>query len=368
MASAAVAVPGAAQGMSTVPEPASTDDPVLQFFHSATAYDIMPENGKVVVVDAKLPLSRVFRIFVEQWTTCAVVWMEASGCTMLLTTTHLIQMILQYAKEVEPIQLAEKLGQVTIQDWLGTQEGMPPMAREAPDISLYDAIRRMEEESFQRLPVVEKTAALGSTVLHIITFPRILRYVMAHFHNDNDELLNKSIEELGIGFFNAAEIVTVGTDMKLSQVFELMVSRNLHCIPIVDEDGVVVDVISQTDVTLAARSLSYECLERPARGLLLEHGNPQESLHTCMRSETLISVLRRLVTTGADRLICIDVPGHLEGVVTLNHIFGHFIQLRTDHPSSHLPEEIGKAEAPIDAEEDNGQYGRFCLDDVDDDE
>ena len=26
---------------------------------------------------------------------------------------------------------------------------------------------------------------------------------MAHFHNDNDELLIKSIEELGIGFFNA---------------------------------------------------------------------------------------------------------------------------------------------------------------------
>lgn len=23
------------------------DDPVMQFFHSATAYDIMPENGKV---------------------------------------------------------------------------------------------------------------------------------------------------------------------------------------------------------------------------------------------------------------------------------------------------------------------------------
>ena len=34
-------------------------------------------------------------------------------------------------------------------------------------------------------------------------------------------------------------------DAAALQVFELMVSRNLHCIPIVDEDGVVVDVISQ---------------------------------------------------------------------------------------------------------------------------
>jgi len=109
-------------GMSGAEEP--VDDPVMQFFHSATAYDIMPENGKVsdhtillslcwttaaryartlccctggarrwmdraicarssqinstlalrehwilwqvVVVDAQLPLVQVFRIFVEQ--------------------------------------------------------------------------------------------------------------------------------------------------------------------------------------------------------------------------------------------------------------------------------------------------------------
>jgi len=276
----AVPVPG------TLPAGADAD-PVLSFFHCATAYDIMPENGKVVVVDAQLALGHVFRIFVEQWATCAVVWMEASGCTTLLNTSHLIKMLLQYSEEVEPAMLSERLTQVTIAEWLG-EDKRDEMPSVAPEISLYDAIRSMNETGVHRLPVVEKTSALGSTVLHIITFPRILRYVMAHFHNDNDELLNKSIEELGIGFFNTPEIVTVGTDMKLRQVFELMSSRDLHCVPIVDEDGVVVDVISETDVTLAARSSSYECLDRPARSLLLEHGSPQESLHTCMRSEPLI--------------------------------------------------------------------------------
>jgi len=63
---------------------------VLQFFHSATAYDIMPENGKVVVVDARLPLSEVLRLFVEQRLMCTVVWLEESGSSMLLTTSHLI--------------------------------------------------------------------------------------------------------------------------------------------------------------------------------------------------------------------------------------------------------------------------------------
>jgi len=363
---AAVAVPGAVPTGETIPT--SSDDPVLQFFHSSTAYDIMPENGKVVVVDAKLPLIQVFRIFVEQWTTCAVVWMESTGCTMLLTTTHLIKIILQYAAEVEPAALTERLGQVTIKDWLDTQEGIleEAMARVGPDVTLYAAIRQMEEGSVQRLPVVETTSTLGSSVLHIITFPRILRYVMAHFHNDNDELLIKSIEELGIGFFNAAQIVTVGTDVSLKEVFELMVNQDLHSIPIVDEDGVVVDVISQTDVTLAARSVSYECLERPARSLLLEHANPQESLHTCMRTETLISVLRRLVTTGADRLICIDVAGHLEGVVTLNHIFGHFIQLGQSQRAEPVTAENPAEPEDAEGEDDGEQFGRFCVTDLED--
>jgi 5'-AMP-activated protein kinase, regulatory gamma subunit len=256
-----------------------------------------------------------------------------------------------------------------VADWLSTQEGVlqSEMASVPPEVSLYDAICRMEEGKCSTMPVVERGTG-ASTVLHIITFPRILRYVMAHFHNDNDELLNRSIEELGIGFFQAEEIVTMGTEMKLSEAFELMLARNLACIPIVDEDGVVVDVMSQSDVTLAARSVSYECLTRPARSLLLEHGNPQESLHTCMRSEALISVLRRLVTTGADRLICIDVSGHLEGVVTLNHIFGHFIQLACSNDGAKEQEAAeGEGTPPAEEDEVDEQFGRFMVTDLEED-
>merc|ERR1712196_626054 len=115
----------------------------------------MPDNGKVVVVDAQLPLSQVFRIFVEQWTTCAVVWMEDSGCTMLLNTTHLIKVLLQYSKEVEPAMLAERLAQVTIAQWLGDSK-LEEMPSVAPEVSLHDAIHTMEQHGYHRLPVVEK--------------------------------------------------------------------------------------------------------------------------------------------------------------------------------------------------------------------
>jgi len=289
---------------------------------------------------------------------------------MLLNSYHLIQILLEHAQEIEPAALGEKLAQVPLGDWIASQKGLleAEMPSIAPDMSLYGAISYMEEQQTQRLPVVDKTSAMATTVLHIITFPRILRYVMAHFHDDNDDLLNKPIEDLRIGSFNAAEIVTAGCDTPLKQVFELMLSRSLHCVPLVDEDGVVVDVISQKDVTLVARSVSYECLERPVRSLLLEYGNPQESLHTCMRSEALISVLRRLLTTGADRLICVDVSGHLEGVVTLNHIFGHFIQRPPPEAMVRDSSESGTTEQrqELVEEEDVEHFGRFCVTDLSD--
>jgi len=363
--SAAVAVPGAPIEESHA---GSAEDPVLQFFHSATAYDIMPENGKVVVVDADLSLAQLLRIFVEQRATCVVVWVGSTGSTVLLDTMHLIKVLLQYSSEVELTALGERLAANTVAEWLASQEGFvgSTMPSVAPDLSLYEAINQMEEQQIQRLPVVDTSTAMAATVLHIITFPRILRYVMAHFHDDNDELLNRPIEELRIGAFDTADIMTVGSDTSLKEVFQLMADNSLQCVPIVDEDGVVVDVISQKDVTLAARSVSYECMERPARSLLLEHGNPQESLHTCMRSEALISVLRRLLTTGADRLICVDFSGHLEGVVTLNHIFGHFIQRPPTSEAGDAAETNVTEPAEGDEEEDVEHFGRFCVTDLSD--
>lgn len=214
---------------------------------------------------------------------------------------------------------------------------------------------------------------MATTVLHIVTYSRILRYVMAHFHDDeNDELLHKSIDDLRIGSFNTAEVATIGTDTTLIEVFELMLARNINCVPIVDEDCVVVDVVSQADVTLVGRSASYDCLHRPARSLLLEHG-PQdtalpETLHTCMRSEALISVLRRLVATGAHRLICVDVSGHLQGVVTLDDIFSYFIQ-RSPEESEATGKEAASGGVPPgdeDNEDDSEQFGRFCVTDLSD--
>merc|ERR1712216_675523 len=143
-----------------------------------------------------------------------------------------------------------------------------------------------------------------------------------------------------------------------------MLSRNIHCVPIVDEDCVVVDVVSQADVTLVGRSASYDCLRRPARSLLLEHG-PQETggMHTCMRSESLISVLRRLVATGAHRLICVDVSGHLQGVVTLDDIFSFFTKRSPEDADSAAAKEAAGGDGAPPGDEDNEdeseQFGRF---------
>jgi len=70
------------------------------------------------------------------------------------------------------------------------------------------------------------------------------------------------------------------------------------------------------------------------------------------------------VTTGADRLICIDVPGHLEGIVTLNHIFGHFIHLDKNANMDEEPQEPADTTAVDD--DDSEVFGRFCVTDLED--
>ena len=69
------------------------------------------------------------------------------------------------------------------------------------------------------------------------------------------------------------------------------------------------------------------------------------------------------MTTGADRLVCIDVSGHLEGIVTLNHIFGHFIQLACTNPEGDLEEHMGGV-TKGEEEDVEEQFGRFMVTDL----
>ncbi len=59
-------------------------------------------------------------------------------------------------------------------------------------------------------------------------------------------IFSQSIEELSVGSFDS--VAALGLHSTLIQVLDLMIKKSISIVPIVDENGVVVDVFYKSDI------------------------------------------------------------------------------------------------------------------------
>ena len=100
----------------------------------------------------------------------------------------------------------------------------------------------------------------------------------------------------------AADPILVPADASLSEAVELMDSHRIHGLPVVDESGTLVGVLSQTDLN-RARSTEYLWANWP--GLAVRHlmTSPAVTVH---RSTPLIAAARKMEELGIHRLVVVE--------------------------------------------------------------
>ena len=96
--------------------------------------------------------------------------------------------------------------------------------------------------------------------------------------------------------------VTIGADASLSEAAALMDRHHIHGLPVVDESGALVGVLSQTDLN-RARSTEYLWANWP--GLAVRHlmTSPAMTVH---RSTPLIVAARRMEEHQVHRLVVVE--------------------------------------------------------------
>ena len=100
----------------------------------------------------------------------------------------------------------------------------------------------------------------------------------------------------------AADPIIVRDDASLSEAVALMDAHHVHGWPVVDEAGVLVGVLSQTDLN-RARSTEYLWANWP--GLAVRHlmTSPAITVH---RSTPLIAAARKMEELGIHRLVVVE--------------------------------------------------------------
>jgi CBS-domain-containing membrane protein len=203
------------------------------------------------------------------------------------------------------------------------------MSREVVTVTAETPVRKVVElmvgQSWRAIPVVESGHPIG-----IITNSDLLERGGLSVRVDLLPLLGSpelkaELDRLSKGAKSAGEVMThypviIGEELPLTQAAELMALRRLKRLPVVDERGMLVGMLSRLDVLrTAAGTLEKPAAEPREVGLAAD-----ASISSAMRRDVptvfpetpLPQVLQAVISTRLNRCVVVDHERHVLGAVT----------------------------------------------------
>lgn len=110
----------------------------------------------------------------------------------------------------------------------------------------------MQRYRFRHLPVIDEEGKL----VGLVTQRDILRASASDLEDDAAGRTQSLHERFTVADVMTRDVVTVGPDTPLAQAGRLLWERKLGCLPVTEDDGVLVGIVTEADfVMLAVRLL-----------------------------------------------------------------------------------------------------------------
>ncbi|XP_028415823.1 5'-AMP-activated protein kinase subunit gamma-2-like [Dendronephthya gigantea] len=242
----------------------------------------------------------------------------------MLTISDFINILVSYYKS--PLVQMEEVEEHRIETWRDLSKNKLPstLIQISPYQSLYEACEYLIKHKIHRLPVIDPSS---SNFLFVITHKRILHYLHEHFSKlVMPDFMYKTLGELSIG--TLCKIATINPETPLITALNMFAEYKVSALPIVDKDGVVVDIYARFDVINLAAEKSYNNLDVPVIEALKHRAEGFEGVHRCRLNEPLHVVVERIVKAGVHRLVVVDKEDQVVGVMSLSDL----LQVLVLHP------------------------------------
>ena len=171
--------------------------------------------------------------------------------------------------------------------------------------SIHDALIMMKSNFIKRVVVVRDKKAIG-----IITERDISRFL-------EHDTTKRSLSEISLKEIMKKDLITVTADQEdfLSQCAIRMMTFKIGSIIVTDENGYLIGIVTQTDITKAFAS------RYPGKYKVKDYMN--EKTVTCRDSDYLRYALEILNKNDVSRLVVTDNSGHVRGTITTNTFLKH---------------------------------------------
>uniref|UniRef100_A0A4W4DZW4 5'-AMP-activated protein kinase subunit gamma-1 n=1 Tax=Electrophorus electricus TaxID=8005 RepID=A0A4W4DZW4_ELEEL len=298
------------------------------FMKSHRCYDLVPTSSKLVVFDTSLQVKKAFFALVSNGVRAAPLWDSKKQCFVgMLTITDFINILHRYYKS--PLVQIYELEEHKIETWreVYLQDSFKPLVSISPNASLYDAVSSLLKHKIHRLPVIDP---LTGNTLYILTHKRILKFLKLFISEmPKPAFLSQTLEDLNIGTFQ--NIAVVQSDTPLYTALGIFVDQRVSALPVVDDNGRVVDIYSKFDVINLAAEKTYNNLDITVTKALQHRSQYFEGVLTCQAHETLEAIINRLVEAEVHRLVMIDDHEVVKGIVSLSDVLQALVLTNGDN-------------------------------------
>ncbi|XP_056631765.1 uncharacterized protein LOC130441914 [Diorhabda sublineata] len=292
----------------------------VKFFKFHKCYDLIPTSAKLVVFDTQLLVKKAFFALVYNGVRAAPLWdstkQEFVG---MLTITDFIKILRMYYKS--PDVAMEELEEHKLDTWRRVLKDKKPLINIGPDASLYDAIKTLIHNRIHRLPVIDPDTG---NVLYILTHKRILRFLFLYINElPKPSYMLKTLREVRIGSYDNIEMASEETTIILA--LKKFVERRVSALPVIDNEGRLVDIYAKFDVINLAAEKTYNDLDVSLKKAN-EHRNEWfEGVYKCKLDETLYAIMEKIVKAEVHRLVVVDDEDKVLGIISLSDLLLYLV-------------------------------------------
>lgn len=288
---------------------------LLNFFKYHKCYEILPKSAKVIIFDTQFPVRKTFPTLVSHGIRSAPLWDAHKKLLVgMITVTDFIRILLHLEKENSSMDDLEKH---TLHNWKKIlRPTRKPLCSVGPDQSLHEAINLLNKNRVHRLLMIDP---MNGDVLYILSHKRILRFLFVYL-NEFPELtfFHKKLLDLNIGTYE--DIISVTDNTTVKEAFRLLLDKDISALPILDENGVLINVYAKYEVLNLVSEKLYLNLSLTIGEVRDKKKDWEEKLQKCSSSITLYEALEIIVRTESHRLLLVNKEDKLVGIVSLSDI------------------------------------------------
>ncbi len=155
------------------------------------------------------------------------------------------------------------------------------------------------------------------------------------------------IGELYLSSVNhACSAAQITEDMPLIRVLEILVSKRVSALPIVDAFGALKAVYAKYDAISLAYDRSYTNLDVSVK-VALDARLSDEGVATCTLSSTLNQLMTDIAERHVHRIVIIDDARHILGIVSLSDLLAFLLCLKDKESAAGAPDPPALADGAL---------------------